>query len=130
MPVSFDPVRIQHLRSKGIFPDPMHLIDLSTTPDLAISVLLDWTDSREFIDLPNRTQRLERLRDVYKNWVGSNSDRANPKLFSVEVLKPRATRFASISQHYLSAAAARGFLVWLSIVASHFAAESPTRENL
>ena len=108
----------------------MHLIDLSTTPDLAISVLLDWTDTREFIDLPTRSQRLQRLQEVYKTWVGNDSDRANPKLFSVEVLKPRATSFASISQHYLSAAAARGFLVWLSLVASHFASLSPTRENL
>ena len=106
---------------EGIYPDAMHLVDLSITPDLTISLLLDWSDDSTYIQQPTRQKRLDHLAGVYRQWVGNESDRANRKLFTTEVLKPGANAFASISQHYLSAAAARGFLVFLCKVAEQFA---------
>ncbi|CAE7280495.1 unnamed protein product [Symbiodinium sp. CCMP2592] len=113
-----------------IFPDPMHIIDLTIVPDLAIALLLDWTDDKKFVDESSRQLRLQRLGEDYRSWVGNSSDRANQKLFTVDVLKPGSNAFAAVSQHFISAAAARGLLVWLSKVADHFASENPSREDL
>ena len=116
--------------SSGIYPDPMHNIDLSTVPDMAISCLLDWTDSQDFLAGPNRSARLQVLYENYREFIGNDEDRADRKLFTVEILKPLGTAFASVSQHYLSAAAARGLLLWMAKVAQHFATTAPTVQNL
>ena len=101
----------------------MHLVDLSVIPDLAISVLLDWTDSTAYVDEPSRQKRLDCFADAYRDWVGNASDRVNRKLFTTDVLKPGASAFAAVSQHYVSAAAARGLIVFLSKVAEQYARE-------
>ena len=101
----------------------MHLVDLSVIPDLAISVLLDWTDSNAYVDQPTRQKRLDHFADAYRDWVGNTSDRVNRKLFTTDILKPGASSFTAVSQHYISAAAARGLIVFLSKVAEQYARE-------
>ena len=108
----------------------MHIVDLALIPDIAISLLLDWTDDRSFIDKQHRQQRLDHLGQLYRSWAGNDSDRVNPKLFSTDVLKPGASSFAAVSQHYISAAAAKGLLIWLSMIAGQFADRDPTEQNL
>ncbi|CAE7334978.1 GIP [Symbiodinium sp. CCMP2592] len=107
----------------------MHNIDLAVIPDLAISLLLDWTDNQDYVAGPHRPTRLRALYESYNNFIGRDIDRADAKLFNAEVLKPNSNTFVSVSQHYLSAAAARGLLVWMAKVAEDFAAAAPTREN-
>lgn len=107
----------------------MHNIDLAVIPDLAISLLLDWTDNKDYVAGQYRPTRLRALYDSYNNFIGRELDRADPRLFSAEVLKPNSNKFINVSQHYLSAAAARGLLVWLAKVSQDFAAASPTRDN-
>ena len=107
----------------------MHIVDLAIIPDLAISLLLDWSDNRDFVNLGSRHARLDWLASRYRAFVGNDSDRANWKLFTVEVLKPGATSFASVSQHYLSAAAAKGLLIWLTKMAQEYAALDPSHTN-
>ena len=114
----------------GIFPDCMHIIDLAVTPDMAIALLLDWTDTSRLIDLPSRPARLEWLSRAYREWVGNASDRASSKLFTTEILKPGGSTFATVSQHYVSAAAARGLLIFLAKMAQQFAEEHGTEEDL
>ena len=101
----------------------MHLVDLSIIPDLAISVFLDWTDSDVYVDQPTRQKRLDHFAAAYRDWVGNTSDRVNRKLFTTDVLKPGASAFTAVSQHYISAAAARGLIVFLSKVAEQYARE-------
>lgn len=108
----------------------MHIIDLAVTPDMAIAVLLDWTDTNRLIDLPSRPARLEWLSQAYREWVGNTSDRASPKLFTTEILKPGGAAFATVSQHYVSAAAARGLLIFLAKMAQQFAEEHGTEDDL
>ena len=80
----------------GIFPDPMHNIDLAAIPDMAIACLPDWTDNEDFVAGPNRSARLQVLYENYREFVGNDSDRADKKLFTVEILKPLGTAFASV----------------------------------
>ena len=115
---------------EGIYPDPMHILDLAIIPDLAISLLLDWSDTAAYIDLPSRQKRLDHLASMYKAWVGNDRDRVNRKLFTTETLKPGSTAFAAVSQHYISAAGARGFIIWLAKVAEEFATEPRDEADL
>eukprot|EP00439_Symbiodinium_sp_Y106_P019433 s9552_g2.t1 len=55
----------------------MHIIDLTIVPDLAIALLLDWTDNKKFVDESSRQLRLQKLGEDYRSWVGNTSDRAN-----------------------------------------------------
>ena len=114
----------------GLFPDPMHLVDLAIIPDLAISLLLDWTDTGAYIALPSRQKRLDHLAALYKDFVGNDSDRCSKKLFTTEVLKPGSSAFVAVSQHYISAAAARGLLIWMAKVAQEFASETRVQADL
>ncbi|CAE7230957.1 GIP [Symbiodinium sp. CCMP2592] len=108
----------------------MHIIDLATIPDLAIALLLDWTDTNRLIDLPSRPARLEWIGKAYRDWVGNDSDRVNAKFFSSEILKPGGTSYTSVSQHYISAAAARGFLIFLEKLARQFAEDHGSEDDL
>ena len=116
--------------SQVFFPGPMHIIDLAIIPDLAIALLLDWTDTNRLIDLPSRPARLEWIGKAYRDWVGNDSDRVNAKFFSPEILKPGGTSYTSVSQHYISAAAARGLLIFLEKLARQFAEDHGSEDDL
>ena len=126
---NFDLLHIPKYRS-GIFPDPMHNIDLAAIPDCAVSLLLDWTDGTEFVSGASRAERLKELHRIYRDFMANDPDRASPKLFSVEVLKPGASAYVSVSQHYLAAAAARSFVIFLAKLAEQFCEQSATQANL
>ena len=107
----------------------MHIIDLAIILDLAISLLLDWTDTR-YINAARRQLRLNELAASYRSWAGNDSDRCNKKLFTEKVLKPGGAGFAMVLQHYVSAAAARGLIIWLSKMANQYAATHGEHQDL
>ena len=54
--------------SQGILPDAMHVMHLSLFPDAYCSVLLDLTDSQDFIGGTSRDSRLQILYASYRDW--------------------------------------------------------------
>ncbi|CAE7219287.1 unnamed protein product [Symbiodinium microadriaticum] len=108
----------------------MHIIYLATVPDLAIALLLDWTDTNRLIGLSTRPARLECFAKAYREWVGNDSDRVSAKFFTTEILKPGGTSYTSVSQHFISAASARGLLIFLEKMARQFAEEHGTEDDL
>lgn len=103
----------------------MHLLHLAIYPDVICGILCDLTDHTR-----TRDQELNRLWDNYKTWCDEQGvpDRAARKLFTSDILKPKAREYASISQKQLSATAARYFIFWLAHLMSSFMQANPGNE--
>ena len=56
-------------------------------------------------------------------------DRARRKLFSADTLKPESNAYVTISQHYLSGAAARGLVQYMAVASKHIQERDPGPDN-
>ena len=102
-------------------PDMMHIVHLSLFADLAASLLLDWTDSQQYVSAASRELRLDELWQSYRSWCERSCvpDRCSRKLFRTSTL--RATNaYVEISQKICSGTAARYAIFWFASVAQRF----------
>ena len=60
----------------GIYPDMLHILDLTIFCDLFASAYLVWTDDRSIFDAPSRDGRLQKIHGIYTVWCTSNSSLA------------------------------------------------------
>lgn len=102
-------------------PDMMHIVHLSLFADLAVSLLLDWTDNQQYLSASSRELRLDELWQSYRSWCEKACvpDRCSRKLFRTSTLRA-TTAYVEISQKICSGTAARYAIFWFASMAQHF----------
>ena len=58
---------------RGIYPDMLHILDLTIFCDLFASAYIVWTDDRTIFDAASRDGRLQKIHAIYSVWCTSNS---------------------------------------------------------
>lgn len=96
----------------------MHTLDLAICTDTIASSLV--------VCSGGQNEKLNELRQAYFTWCKDLKlpDRATHKLFSLKVLKP-SNEYASISQKFIKAAAARIMCYWVCGVVHQLVLDHP-----
>ena len=70
--LSLESVNKLQLSYQGIYPDLLHILDLTIFPDLYGSSFLVWTDNRQIFNGRSRDDRLQQIYARYMHWCVTN----------------------------------------------------------